>query len=168
MDFSKLTTSDKVIAGGAIVLFIASFLPWFEVSISGGFGFGGSATGNGWDVGFLWAGVPVILGLVMLAQVAIERFAPDTQLPDLPATWGQIHLGAGAIAALLVVLKLLIGEDDEGIPGIEISRQFGLFLATLAAIALAVGGYLKFQEEKAGGGASSGPAQPGQQPPQPF
>ena len=31
MDLNKLTTSDKVIAGSGILLFIADFLPWFKV-----------------------------------------------------------------------------------------------------------------------------------------
>jgi len=168
LDLSKLTTSDKVIAGGGIVLFIAQFLPWFKISFGGDFGFGGaSATGNGFDVGFIWGTFPMLLGLIMLAQVAITVFAPDTKLPDLPATWGQIHLGAGSLAAVLVVLKLLIGESDDGIPGVDVTRQFGIFLAVLAALALAGGGFLKFQEEKAGGGGS-GPAEPGSTPPQPF
>ena len=36
MDLSKLTTSDKLIAGGGIVLFISMFLPWY--GIDAGFG----------------------------------------------------------------------------------------------------------------------------------
>lgn len=138
MDLNKLSTSDKVIAGSAIALFIFSFLPWFEIDF-GGFG---SASANGWEW-FFWGILPVLLGLVMLAQIAITVFSPDTKLPDIPVTWGQVHLGAGAIAAVLVVLKLLIGEDPA-------SRAFGIYLAALAAIGLAVGGFLKFQEEKAG------------------
>ncbi len=153
MDLNKLTLGDRIIALSAIVLLIASFLPWFEVSVDGGELFSGaSADGNGWDVGFLWAGLPVILGLLMLAVVAIRAFSPETNLPDLPITWGQALLGAGVLAAVLVLLKLLIGED----PGsgfddfVEVSRAWGLFLATLAAIAFAVGGYLRYQEEQRG------------------
>ena len=143
MDLNKLTTSDKVIAGSAIALLIFSFFPWFEVSA-----FGFSASTNGWD--YFFTGIlPVILGIVMLAQVAITAFSPDTKLPDLPITWGQVHLAAGILAAVLVVLRLLMGEDGDP------DRAFGLFLSALAAVGLAVGGYLKFQEEKAG--ASSTP-----------
>lgn len=163
MDLDKLTTSDKVIAGGAIVLFLAQFFPWFEVSVSGF----GSATGNGFDIGFLWGTFPMLLGLVMLAHVAITAFSPDTKLPDLPATWGQVHLGLGGLAAFLVVLKLLIGEDADGAAafGVDVTRSFGIFLAAAAAIALAVGGYLKFQEERSG--TAGGPAAPGTPPPPP-
>lgn len=142
MDLNKLTTSDKVIAGSGIVLFIAYFLPWFkadagivEVSASGG------------DVGFLWATLPMLLGLIAAGLVIANKLF-DVKLPDLPIPWGQAFLGAGALAAVLVVLKLIMGEDADGAEalGIDISRSFGIFLAALAAIGLAVGGYLKFQE----------------------
>lgn len=161
MDLDKLTTADKVIAGSAILLLIFSFFPWFKVSVEGF----GSESGNGWDVGFLWAGVPVLLGLAMLAYVIITRFSPQTRLPAAP--WGVILLAAGALAALLVLLKLLIGEDDEGlsIVGVEVSRSFGLFLATLAALGLAAGGFLKYKEEPA---TTHGATGPGTAPPTPF
>lgn len=144
MDLNKLTLSDKVIAGSAIALLIFSFLPWFTFDLGP---FGGNVSVNGWDVGFLWGVFPVILGIIMLVQVALTAFSPETKLPDLPVTWGQVHLGAGGLAALLVVLKLLIGQDG-------FSRGFGLFLAAVAAIGLAAGGFLKFQAEKSGTSAA--------------
>lgn len=166
MDFSKLKTSDWVIAASGLVLFIASFLDWFTVEIKGNDLFpGGSAGGgNGWDVGFFWAGFPVLIGLAMVAVVAIKAFSPETKLPDLPIGWGQTLFIAGVVAAVIVVLKLLVGEDVDGAEafGIEVKRAFGLFLATLAAIGLAVGGFLKWQEEKseAGNLPMGGPAAP--------
>lgn len=143
MDLSKLTTSDKLIAGSGLVLFIASFLPWFTAEIEG-FEAGDA---NGWDVGFIWAGLPALLGLAAAGIILATRLG-TANLPDLPITWGQALLGAGALSALLVILKLLIGEDGNDF--IEVNRAWGLFLATLAAIAFAVGGFLKYQEEQRG------------------
>ena len=136
MDLNKLTTADKVIAGSGIVLFIAYFLPWFEADA-----FGFTATASGSDVGFLWSTLPMLLGLIA-AGIVIATKLFDVKLPDLPAPLGQILLGIGALAAVLVVLKLIIGEDPSEI----IDRAYGLFIAALAAIGLAVGGYLKMQE----------------------
>ena len=50
--------------------------------------------------------------------------------------WGQVHLGTGIVAAVLVVLRLLIGSDDVGSidTGVDLDRKFGLFLAVIAAI----------------------------------
>lgn len=152
MDLSKLTTSDKVIAGSGILLFIAYFLPWFKVD-----GLGESVNFDGGDVGFLFATLPMLIGLVM-AGVVIASKMFDVKLPDLPVPWGQAHLGLGGLAALLVILKLLIGED---VFGFELDRAFGLFVAVIAAIGLAVGGFLKFQAGEdasaADGGTGSAP-----------
>lgn len=141
MDLNKLSTSEKVILASGIALLVASFLPWFSVDL----GQFGSASGNGWDMGFLVGPLPVLLGIVMAAHVAISRFMPDLALPDLP--WPKIHLVAGVAIAVLVVLKLIIGEDD-GTPlvDIDVDRGIGLFLAALAAIGLGVGGFLYNKE----------------------
>lgn len=148
MDLSKLSTSDKVVAGSGLALFIFSFFPWYGVD-----GFDGGR--NGWDY-FLFGIIPVILGLAMVAVVALKAFS-DTDLPDLPIPWGQAMLIAGALAAILVVLKLLIGDD---VLGFDLDRKFGLFLSALSAIGLAVGGYLKSQESgdaPSAGGTGSAP-----------
>src|SRR3546814_9114356 len=46
-----------------------------------------------------------------------------------------------ALPIFLVVLKLIIGEDPTDI----VDRAYGLFLAALAAIGLAAGGFLMFK-----------------------
>jgi len=142
VDLSKLSTSDKVVAGSGLALFIFSFFPWYGVD-----GFDGGR--NGWDY-FLFGIIPVILGLAMVAVVALKAFS-DTDLPELPIPWGQAMLIAGGLAAILVVLKLLIGDD---VLGFDLDRKFGLILSALSTIGLAVGGYLKSQE--AGDAPSTG------------
>ena len=143
MDLNKLTTSDRLIAGGGLLLFIGSFLPWFGIE-----GFSGS--GSGWDVGFLWGGIPALLGLACAAVILATKLG-DVKLPDLPITWGQAILGAAALSALLVLLKLLMGHEECAFDlCVDFDRKWGLFLSALAAIALAVGAFLKFQEGDAG------------------
>ena len=138
MDLNKLTMPEKIISGSAIVLFIASFLPWFKISF-----LGSDITGNGWDVGFFWGGIPTILGLVMLAHIVLTKLASNVSVPDLP--WARIHLIAGIVAAAIVVLKLLMGHSEIGV---DFDRAFGLFLAALAAIGLGVGGFLYYKEHE--------------------
>jgi len=144
VDINKLSLSDRIIVASGILLFIAYFLPWFKVEIEGFEGIGGASESfNGSDVDFIWSTLPMLIGLVMAGVIVASKLF-DVKLPDLPVTWGQAHLGLGALAAFLVVLKLLIGED--GGFGIDVSRSFGLFLAALAAIGLAAGGFLMFKE----------------------
>ena len=148
MDLEKLSLSDKIILGSAALLTISMFLPWFKLDF-GGFG---SASANGFDVSFLWGTFPWLLSLVMAGHVAVTNFKPDIEVPDLPVPWGQAHLIAGGVAAALVVLELLTGEDP-------LDRSFGIFLATIAVGGLAYGGFLKNGEED-GGGAGAPPAPP--------
>jgi len=142
VDLNKLTQSERVIGISAIALFIFSFFPWYGK-------FSGSR--NGWDY-FLFGVIPVLLGIIMVVQIALVRFS-QTKLPDLPITWAQVHLIAGGLAALLVLLKLIIGDKVGGgtllgtpIPSISLDRKFGIYLSFLATIGLVVGAFLKNQE----------------------
>jgi hypothetical protein len=136
VDLNKLTQSEKVIAGSAIALLLFSFFPWY-----GKLGY----DRNGWDY-FLFGVIPVLLAVVMVAQIGLSRFT-DTKLPDPPLPWGQIHLIIGCIAAALVLLKLIIGDDVSGLGvSIDLDRKFGIVLAFLAGLGLAAGGFLKSKE----------------------
>ena len=136
----KLTTSEKVILGGAIAYLIFMFFPWYGIEdIS-------DAGNTGWDY-FLGGIIPLILIVIMAVHIVVTRFAPDTQLPDPPVPWSQVHLFAGAAAAVIVLLRTIIGSDvDTPFGDFGLDRKVGLFLALLAAIVVAVGGYLKSQE----------------------
>ena len=148
MDLSKLNRSDRIIAASGLVLFLSAFLPWFKAEF-GGF----SGTANGWDMSFIFGGLPALLGLLSAGIVLATKLG-NAKLPEMPFSSGQAMLGAGALATLLVVIKFLVGEDAPS--GWDVSRSWGLFLATIAALALAGGGYLAFQEEKSG--TASGPS----------
>jgi hypothetical protein len=156
VDLDKLTNGDKVVLGAGIVFLISVFLPWFGA---------GPYDGNGFDVGFLWGTLPFLLALVMIAQVVVDRFTA-VELPELPVTWGQVHVALGGLIAFLVVLKLLLGYEVCGFGFCEdLDRKFGLFIAVLAGIGLVVGGILKMQEDAGGATASGGTSSA---PPQPF
>lgn len=157
MDLSKLKLSDWVIGASFIVFFIASFLDWFTADISGGLF---SVSVDGWDTdgSFFWVWIPLLLGIAMVAVAAIRAFSPQTQLPDLPIGWGQALFFAGVLAAALVLLKFILGEDAPS--GVDVSRSIGIFLALLATIGLAVGGFLAWQDEKSGADAGNTPPTP--------
>jgi hypothetical protein len=138
VDLTKLKTSDKIIAASGLLLFISSFLPWFKVETFI------DLSANGWDVGFFWGGIPALLGLASAAAVLANKLG-DVKLPELPIGWGQAFLVAGAVSAVIVVLKLLVGIDFW-------DRSWGLFVAVIAAGGLAYGGFQAFNEEKSGAG----------------
>lgn len=156
MDLSKLSSSDKLILGGGIVYLIFMFFPWYGIDV-----FGESYSSSGWDY-FLGGTLPMILIAIMCVHVLLSAFS-DTELPQPPVPWAQVHRGAGIVAAALVVLRLIIPSDDYGNidTGVNLDRKFGLIVAVIAAIVVAVGGVKKSQEgdiaPSSGGGTGSAP-----------
>jgi hypothetical protein len=135
-------TSDLLVGGGALALLAAAFLPWFHYALEDV-----RAHATGWDVGFVWAGVPAALAAVLLATAVVRAVSPSTELPPLPLPWPQVRLAAAGVAAVLVLLKLLVGEDAP--PGVEVDRGGGILLALLASLVM-VGGALAGYSEADG------------------
>lgn len=159
MDVSKLKRSDWVILASFLVFFVATFLDWFTAEVEGGLI---SVSVNGYDLdgALFWVWLPLLLGLAMVTVVLLRAFSPETRLPDLPIGWGQALFFAGVAALALVLLKFLLGEDAPSGLGVDVSRGIGIFLAVLATAGLAAGGWLKWQDEKAGAGAGAAPPTP--------
>ncbi len=147
MDLNKLSTADKVIGASAILFLLALFMPWYGLA-------GGS--NNGWDY-FLTGILPLLIAAAMVAVIAIQRFT-TTELPRPPIPWSQIHLIAGAVIVVLLLLRVLITSDVEVLgESFDLDRKYGLWIALIAAIGLGVGGYLKNQESE---DAVAGPSLP--------
>lgn len=124
----KLSTPQKIGIGGAVLLLIASFLPWYS--------FGGISI-NGWDAEFLaWGGIVlgVAAGVVMLLKALGKQ---DISAGGLASE--QIALALASASFVLIVLRLLTESSFS---------SFGLYLAIVAA---AVTAYGAFQEMKARG-----------------
>ena len=127
----------------AIAYLIFMFLPWYGIDT----GFGDYVATAGGTTSSAASCRCILIAVMVVARRSSSGFS-DTQLPDPPVPWGQVHLGAGVVAAVLVVLRLLIGSDDVGGVdiGFDLDRKFGLFLAVIAAIVVAVGGVKKASE----------------------
>jgi hypothetical protein len=142
---NELSTPEKAIAGGGVLMLIASFFDWWHYSVSGF----GSVGESGWGKpGEFW-GIIAILLAIALAGVVLSTRLGNVQMPALPqgVTWGQVWGGG---AAALVVLMLLKAWRITAAP----IGGFGLgfFIGVIAAAAIAYGGYMLYTEEKARGG----------------
>jgi multisubunit Na+/H+ antiporter MnhF subunit len=152
MDLNKLTMGDRVIGISGIVLFIFSFFDWLGVKAEAG-AFSAEAADSAWS--FTLTLIAVLLGIAMVVIVALKAF--DVKLPDLGGTsWGLILLIMGVVAFAFVLIKLIAGPDIPDVLGdaVDKTRKFGIFVGLIATAGLAVGGYLRFQEDK---GASPSP-----------
>jgi hypothetical protein len=153
-DIKKLKTSELVMLGGAIAVFIGTFLAWFKVEFTS-FGLSsGSSSVNGFHY-FLQGTIPWLLSVALAAVVIIRTFFPDVKLPDTlgPLTWSQVYLIAAGAAGFLILTRIISVDGPSSI----VSRGIGLYLAFLGGVAEAVGAFLKFQANDDAGAAPSGP-----------
>jgi hypothetical protein len=157
VDLSKLTTSDWLVGGGGLAFLISMFLPWYGVE-----GFS-EANNSGFDY-FLTGWIPLLLVIGTFVLTVLPKLADGVTLPETigPLPRAQAALIAAGVAAVLVLLRLLITSSVEVIgTTFDLDRKYGLFVALLAAIAVAAGAFLKYQgDEDAGGNASSAPPTP--------
>ena len=146
MDLDRLGLGEKIVGGSAIALFIFMFFDWFEASVSGG-GTSVSEGANAWNA---LDNIPIILVIaivVALGMVAIKLFDVAWK-PPFPAS-----LIAGVLSALSFILILYRIIDTPGGGGsfgpisVDVSPEFGIFLALIAAAGMTYGCYRVATEE---------------------
>jgi hypothetical protein len=159
-DTTRIRFGEMIAAVSGLVLFISLFLEWYNVSAKNAF-VSVSRGASGWEaLGF----IDILLFVIAAVVVAIAITKAMNVLPRLPASTGFITLVLGAIALLLVLYRIISIPDDgaSSIPGIDVSRSFGVFVAFIAAAGVTVGGWLAWNEEgkprPGGAGAGSGAA----------
>ena len=104
MNFENVSREDWILAGLALLTLIALLaFPWFSVSI-GPFTVTSTATGSPDG----WLGILAVLVLAaLIADLAIERLSPQTEVPSIGGSRTQTRFVLAAVAAFLVALKFL-------------------------------------------------------------
>jgi len=134
----RIQTSDWIAGIGSLILLISVFLEWYHVGGSvGGFGF--KVGVSGWD----GTKLAILVFLASLAGLAIVVLrVVEVDLSMIPVPISVIMLGLGGVSALIVLIRILIKPHSAGV-----SISYGIIVAFLAAIAVAVGGALMLREE---------------------
>lgn len=138
MDLDKLTLGEKIVLGaGAVLAIDLVALPWFDVSVGAGpYSVSITRTAIESPKGFL--GLLALLGvLAMIGQIVAAKFT-SAKLPEVPMSWGKVHMIAGFVVLGLLVVKLVTDMDYLG---------FGAYLAILLAGAVAFGGFTISKDE---------------------
>jgi hypothetical protein len=182
MDVNRLNTGEKLAGVSGVVLLLVMFIfDWFSIEVSGQV-FEASGGLNAWES---FSFIDIILFLALVSGIALAAVkAMDGTSGDLPLS--SVTAGIGGLAVLLVLFRIISppGFDIPDNSGIDVGRDFGVFLGFLAALGVAAGGYLAMQEEgtsfgdtadrfSGGGGADRGtapsarPAEPPTAPPPP-
>ncbi len=182
MDAGKLKPGHWVAGIGGIVLLLSLvFFNWY--SFGGAVGDAleslGGLTGRDTSVDIgAWDGqgfFGTIANLIILAcaggAIALVTMTMTGSGPKLPTAASTSTAGLGAIAAVMIGLRMLFQPGE----GEFVDLAWGIYVAFLAAIAIAVGGYLSMKEEGATfdqardqmRDAAKGAGTPGQPPQQP-
>lgn len=134
LDTSKLPIPDLVVAGGALLTFIFSFLHWYKVKVYGFVGGSGRGGYQNWPM-------VIYLLLFLFAGFIIANAMGNFVSLQLPL--GLIYLVWSALGTLFVLLAFVIRPGDW-----EFVKMgwVGWILAILGSLIPIVGGYLKMQE----------------------
>jgi hypothetical protein len=148
MNLENIRRDDWILAAVAIVLIITLFaFPWF--SITGNIGLlSVTFTATGTDGPDGWTAILAVIALLMLvADIGVERLAPDVTVPAIGDSRATTRFVLACVAAGFIALKFLLH--------IHFSLfGWGFYLAVILTIALV---YLAAQARRAPAVAAAGP-----------
>lgn len=149
MNTQNLTRDDLILGGVALLLLIdLLLLPWFSISVGpfGPFRVTATFTATATDAPDGWAGIlAVLILLALIADLAVERFSPQTMVPSLGNGREDTRFALVAGVAVLLLLKFLLHISNFGDLG------FGFWVAVVLTAGLV---YLTHQARAAGLGVA--------------
>jgi hypothetical protein len=125
-DLTKVSTADKILLGGSLLIFIDSLFSWQKGANAWG--------GNGGFVGTLMA----LFALLLFIGVALT-IAQVATPPGIPLSTIIAGLTLGTVLFALIKFLMVIGN----------SIAFGAWIGLILAIVIAYGGFMKMQATKA-------------------
>jgi hypothetical protein len=123
LDWKRLSTLDRAIAGGAAVAFVAAFLPWWGLSVQP---FGLSV--DGWSAGFTaWAGTLLLTaaGVLLMLRHSGTTLNVGNVGPSLLIA---------CVAALGLLLVVIRWASLPRYRGIDVGARYGIYIALIAGI----------------------------------
>ena len=131
-DWRELSTASKLLIAASVLLLIDLFLNWQQACVQ----FAGTETCGG-ESG--WSGIGFLVGILTLALLAWEvlRVLGMTANWNLPVAANLVSAALAAAILVFTIIKFL--ADGE-------FRHWPAWLGLLLAIAIAVGGWLRYKE----------------------
>jgi hypothetical protein len=145
-DMTKLSTADKILGGGSLLLFIDSFLHWQSVGGCAtilGSKICAGASANAWSGSGGFAGVLMSLLALALLLIVAAGVAGIAMPPTVPVPTVTLGLAGGTVLFGLIKFLFVIGNEG----------AYGAWVGIVLLIAIAYGGYMKMQESKLTPGA---------------
>jgi hypothetical protein len=144
VELSRLRTGELIAAAGGVALLVVLFLDWYAA--------GGTTEVSGRNieisVGFsAWEAfgiTDILLALAALTAIGLAVLTAIRRSPALPVAASVITTTVGALAALLVLYRIL---NQPG-PNEFIEVKLPAFLGFLCVLAIAAGGWRSMRDEQ--------------------
>lgn len=148
-DFMSLVQDDRVAIGSGVLVFIASFLPWYGATF-----LGESSSVTAWHG---LAAFGLVLLLLGLAALVADIYAKDS-LPELPApaTYPILAAALASLGALFVIIKSFDLPSGSA-PGVSVGLRWGGWLLIIFVIVQAVISVLRALQGRASSAAPTAP-----------
>jgi hypothetical protein len=130
VDPKRLSAGEWVAAGGAVLLLVALFLPWYGA---------GSADATGWESLTV---VDILLALLAAGALVATAVTARGHGDAVPVAFTVLTGLAGLVALLLVAWRVI-----DPTPAGDVSREVGAWLALIGAAGMAVGGWFGMSDE---------------------
>lgn len=156
----RLRPGEALAAVGAIALFVLLFFPWYAASNSESrLSLPEGAESTAWDALSVIAPLLALVCVLALGIVLARLLRPAWSPVIAP---GAAIAVLGGLAVLLVLFRIGVPPDRDGLVGIqyEVNPSLGAFLALVAALAVAIGGYRSMRAEGSSFGAVADALQP--------
>ena len=143
----------ELVAGVSAVLLLAfMFVPWYGVKVALLRGPGATLVGadaNPWDA---FTVIDIYLLLTSLVALALVVFQMTQRAPAIPVSMSVVTTVLGAVAVVLILVRILDPPGVSGLPALVASRlertvKPGAFLGLLSALGIAVGAWMSLREE---------------------
>ncbi|MFL5839928.1 MAG: hypothetical protein ACJ77Z_05700, partial [Thermoleophilaceae bacterium] len=169
-DRNRLSQGELIAGIAGLVLLIDLWFKWYGVKVSGAGGvlknFSIGVSANAWEsFGF----IDILLFLIALIAIGVAVLRAIDRMPDMPYPPATLVTGAGALALLLILFRIIdTPVDTHGVDGIDVTRKIGVWLGLLAAAGITYGGWRAMQEgpgatftsPSAAGGTPTSPTAP--------
>jgi hypothetical protein len=130
VDPRRLSAGEWIAAGGAIVLLVSLFLPWYSV---------GSKDLTGWEA---MSVNDVLLALISVGTLLAMATTASRRRAAVPVVFTVLATIAGFVALVLTVWRIA-----DPAPAGEVTRAAGAWLALLGAAGITVGAAVGMRDE---------------------
>jgi hypothetical protein len=142
-DLRQLPRNDQGVLAAGVLVFIASFFPYYGYSLSGSFagaplGIGGS---HSWTAWHSYATFGLLLVLAAAIVAAVQALAADS-LPDMGVSWSMVVLGLSALGTLLFVVRSFT-LDSGTIGPLSYGLKWGAYVVMVLCLAQTAFAFLR-------------------------